>query len=414
MTATHSLPPLRWTLTAAVLLLGLACWAAVGLMAQIEGERGVPPIASNSDFEVKGVKVNATGKTSEEARINGWRQAQRLGWAKLWRESKLRGDAPKLDDARLDAMVSAIVVESEQIGPRRYIATLGVLFDRARAGQLLGLGGPRRQSAPLLVIPIMWSGGSPQVFENRTPWQRAWARYRTADSAIDYVRPSGAGGESLLVNAGQAGRRDRIWWRLILDQFGAADVVMPVAEIERQWPGGPVKGTFIARFGPDSRELGRFTMEIGDSDELDAMLDRAIQRLDRIYTRALNLGQLTPDRSLIIETPADDTEEELEDGLSEGDTLETGPTTPAAGQITVSVQYETPDSGSVASGEGALRGIPGVVSANTQSLAIGGLSVMRVQFDGDIDALRLALQARGWEVTQGAGVLRIRRLPPAQ
>ena len=40
-------------------------------------------------------------------------------------------------------MVSAIVVEQERLGPRRYIATLGVIFDRARAGGLLGGEGER-------------------------------------------------------------------------------------------------------------------------------------------------------------------------------------------------------------------------------------------------------------------------------
>ncbi|MCP5810208.1 hypothetical protein NL321_29090, partial [Klebsiella pneumoniae] len=84
----------------------------------------------------------------------------------------------------------------EMIGPRRYIARLGVLFDRARAGQILGVSGARLRSAPLLVIPVTYQGGAATVFERRTDWQRAWARFRTADSAIDYVRPNGAGIDS--------------------------------------------------------------------------------------------------------------------------------------------------------------------------------------------------------------------------
>ena len=34
---------------------------------------------------------------------------------------------------------------------------------------------------------------------------------------------------------------------------------MPLARIERQWPGGPVKGTFTARYGPDNRFLGEYS-----------------------------------------------------------------------------------------------------------------------------------------------------------
>src|SRR3546814_17205966 len=58
---------------------------------------------------------------------------------------------PALGDSALQGMVSGIVVEKEQIGPNRYIASLGVLFDRARTGQLLGVRASAVRSPPLLV-----------------------------------------------------------------------------------------------------------------------------------------------------------------------------------------------------------------------------------------------------------------------
>lgn len=163
--------------------------------AQIEGpKRGIPPIASNGDFEVTNVMVNTTGKNAEEARRAGWEEAQRKAWSMLWAKTH-GGTGSTLADGTLDGIVSAIIVEEEQIGPRRYIAKLGVSFDRARAGQLLGVKGVGRKSAPLLVIPVMYSNGAPYVFERQTPWQAAWAKFRTADSMVDYVRPFGGGGE---------------------------------------------------------------------------------------------------------------------------------------------------------------------------------------------------------------------------
>lgn len=408
-----TLRPVRLGLIA--LLLPLLAVGGVVVYAQIEGNRAIAPVASGGDFEVSGVLVNTSGDTSMEARQAGWREAQRKGWAKLWRETK-GGAAPALSDSALDAIVSAIVVEEEQIGPRRYVASLGVLFDRARAGQIMGVRGRSLRSAPMLVAPLMWSGGSPQVFESRSPWQAAWARYRTADSAIDYVRPTGGGADSLLLNAAQTGRRSRTWWRLILDQFGAADVITPVANIQRQWPGGPVVGTFAARFGPDNRLIGRFTLRTSSSAGLDKMLDEAILRLDALYTSALRSGRLTPDSTLIIEAPEEISEELLEEELEEepSDAAATGSDPqPIASQQTIAVQFDTPDAGAVGAGERSLRAIPGVQSASTSSLALGGTSVMRVVFAGDIDALRGALQARGWRVQQGAGVLRISRAQAA-
>jgi hypothetical protein len=391
----------------AILLLGIMLALAAITYAQIEGDRGIPPIASGGDFEVSGVKVDASGKNAQEARSNAWRDAQRKGWQKLWSQTNRSGAAPKLSDSALDGIVSAIVVENEQIGPRRYIGTLGVLFDRARAGELLGVSGSVLRSAPMLVIPVYISGGAAQTFENRTPWQAAWARYRTSESIVDYIRPHGSGADSLLVNAAQSGRRSRTWWRLILDQFGAADVVVPVAQIERQYPGGPITGRFAARFGPDSRLLGTFALRASNSDGLPAMLDEAIKRLDRIYAGAVRSGQLRPDSSLIIEKPAEIVAEVLEDTLAEDLPVEAGGLT--AGPAIISIQFETPDVAAVQAGERAVRGIPGVQSASTASLALGGTSVMQVNATIDIDALRGALEARGWRVQQGAGVLRITR-----
>lgn len=281
------------------------------VVAQIEGpKRGIAPIASSGDFEVTGVAVNISGKNAFDARQKGWEEAQRLAWAALWRKTH-GGAGSTLSDSTLDGIVAAIVVENEQIGPRRYVAKLSVLFDRARAGQLLGVSGVTIKSAPLLLLPVTYSAGAPTVFEQRTSWQRSWAKFRTAESRIDYVRPSGAGGESLLLNAGQMDRRSRIWWRTILDQFGAADVIIPIARIERQWPGGPVIGRFSARYGPDNKFLGSFTLKTSSSAGIPAMMDQAVVRMDQLFQSALGAGTLRADASLVLE-PEVVEEEELE------------------------------------------------------------------------------------------------------
>jgi hypothetical protein len=407
-------------------LLALAAFVAVAvrLFAQVEGERGIAPVASNGDFEVGGVLVETTGDTAEEARLKGWKEAQKLAWEKLWIETGHSGKVPALAEGTLDSMVSAVVIENEQMGPRRYIARLGVIFDRARAGEILGMSGERSRSAPLLIVPVTYSGGAGTLYEVRTPWQRAWAEFQTANSAIDYVRPNGAGGESLLLTAGQIERRSRTWWRNILDQFGAADVIMPLARLERQYPGGPVKGIFTARYGPDNRFLGSFALTALNPQGVPAMLNQAIRRLDRIYAGALAAGMLSPDPTL-NQQPA------LDQALIEKilGTIEARPTaapppprpsatdTPAAGPTpinsptaitTITVQFATPDAAAVDAGVASVRGTPGVQGAGVTSIAIGGTSVMRVTFIGDADLLRAALQARGWQVSQAGGGLSIR------
>ncbi len=279
------------------------------VLAQIEGpKRGIAPLASTGDFEVDGIAVNVTGDNAQEARQKGWEEAQRQAWGILW--GRTHGGAKgSLSDGTLDGIVSAIVVEEEQIGPHRYVAKLGVLFDRARAGQLLGVKGIANRSAPLLIIPVTYSAGAATVFEQQTPWQRAWATFKTADSRIDYVRPSGAGSESLLLNAGQIDRRSRNWWRIILDQFGAADVIMPIVRLERQWPGGPITGEFTARYGPDNKFLGSFTLRAANTAGLPAMMNDGVKKIDELFQTALAGGRLRADSSLVLERQVVEDEE---------------------------------------------------------------------------------------------------------
>jgi hypothetical protein len=386
--------------------------------AQIEGgDRGVAPLDSSGSFEVTGIEVDVAAKTAEAARLGGWRIAQRKGWAMLW--AKTHGGssgAPGLSDSALDSIVAGIVVDDEQIGPNRYVAKLGVLFDRARAGQILGISGAVSRSAPMLVVPVEWSGGTAQTFEVRTEWQKAWARFRAGASPIDYVRTSGTGPDPLLLNYGQTQRPGRVWWRALLDQYGAADVLVPQVRLERLWPGGPVIGHFSARFGPDNREIASFNLRVESSDAIPAMFDEGVKRMDAAYAGALQSGMLRPDPSLVFEQPIDpdslitnETDAQPTEGPDEADNT----TTPAAEATAITVQFDTPDVGSVTSTENAVKGVPGVESATTTSLALGGVSVMRVSFKGEIGALRLALSARGFRVDEGAGALRIRRSAPA-
>jgi len=398
------------------ILVALAASLSVGgaVDAQLEGaDRGIPPIDSASTFEVTGVRVDVVAANAEKAREEGWREAQQRGWKALWAKTNGRplSEAPALTDAALNGMVSAIVVEDEQIGPKRYIATLGVLFDRARTGQLLGVGGVVRRSAPMLVIPVMLTGSSYQSFESRNAWQAAWARFRTGGSPVDYVRPTGSGIDPLLLNVMQTRRPGRGWWRMLLDQYGAADVIVPEVHLRRLYPGGPAIGTFTARHGPDNRVIGQFTLRVENSAALPKLLDEGVRRLDLLYAQALEAGELAPDPSLAVPEapPVEETAPELPQAVPAATPTPATPMPGAAALASVTIQVATPDAGAVSAAELAVSRVPGVASALTTSLALGGTSVMRVTYAGDPAALAAALQAQGWQVSGSGANLRISR-----
>lgn len=427
-----SLPPIsrppqrgRDLLFAGLAVLGILLCAAA-LLAQVGGDRGIAPVAVTTDIEVGGIQVNVRGDSPEAARVAGWREAQQLAWKKI--------GGPDLPDSQLESLVSAIIIEEERIGPRRYIATLGVIFDRQRAGRLLGEAGQLAKSPPMLVIPVTLAAGTATTFETRNAWQRAWAEFQPGSSRIDYVRPSGAGGQSLLINYGQAERRSRYWWRNILDQFSASGVVIPMVRLNHLFPGGPVEGEFTARFGPDNRYLDSFRLQVDRPEQLPAMLAQAVRRFDQIFTQAFDAGVLGVDPTLALQGG------EIDPGLRRlmeiGEQLRAAerqrniaaeaaqpaatpaatptpaapapPPEPAVVSV-VTVQFATPDAGSVDAILGAVRSIPQVRSATTRSLALGGTSAMTVQFTGNPNALIDALRERGFTVQQGGSVLTISR-----
>ena len=386
--------------------------AGAGLVrAQLDGaERGIPPIDSTSNLEVTGIEVDVSAEDAERARVEGWRRAQAEGWKMLWSRTTSRppAQAPRLSDSVLNSIVSGVIIEHEQIGPTRYIARLGILFDRARTGQMLGVQGLVRRSAPMLVVPVMKTGSTAYSFEFQNRWQRAWAEFRTASSPVDYVRTSGSGIDPLLLNAAQAGRRGRGWWRMILDQYGAADILVPEVELRRLYPGGPALGVFTARFGPDGEALGRFTLRAANSAEVPRMMAEGVRRLDAIYTQALDAGRLLPDESLVIIEP--EIERVVEEAALEIETPQEVAPIAAPAAATYNIQVETPDPAAVQSAEISVSRVDGVTSAITTSLALGGTSILRVTYNGDIAALQASLQAQGWQVqAAGGNTLRITR-----
>lgn len=395
--------PLFATLAGSALLLV----GGGALLAQ--DESGAPPVDSGGSYEISGVNVDVSAKTAEDARYGGWRLARRKAWAQL--SKQLTGAATQVPDSTLDSVASGIVIQDEQIAPTRYIARLGVMFDRGRAGALLGVATSSARSQPMLVIPVQWSAGVGTVFENRSDWQTAWARYRAGGSAIDYVRPAGTGPDSMLLNVGQTGRPGRGWWRSILDEYGASDVLIPTVRLYRQYPGGPVIGVFQARHGPDNELLGSFTLRVGSSAGLPQLLDAGVKRIDDLYQTALRIGALTRDPSL---SPPPTPAAPVSEVVTPTNSLDDIAADLAAQQATtaaVTIQFDTPSAGAVSATEAAVRGIPGVRSAQTTSLALGGVSLMRVTYDGDPDVLRTSLESRGFQVFGSGATLRIRRAP---
>jgi hypothetical protein len=389
----------------AVLLVLLIAVAGLSgaVYAQLEtGDRGILPRDSSGTLEIGGIHVDVGGANAQAARYAGWRIAQRQGFRALY--AKMHNvpvnQAPNLPDSTLDEIVSSINVEREQIGPNRYIADLGILFDRARAAQFLGVeGGEVQRSVPMLLIPVTVSGGAATTVELKNAWQRAWAEFRTSQSPIDYVRVSGLGVDPLLVNAAQTDRPGRSWWRNVIDLYGAADILIAEVQLHRLYPGGPAQARFIARHGPDNEIVGGFSLDAPNSDAIPAMMATGVQRMDQLFGDALAAGRLQRDSSL--DQPPPPTLPEL---------VEEKPVAAASsGPNAYQVQINSVGDVNIYNFAMAhLRTLPGVESASPQLINPTGTSYVLVGYRGDISQLAAALGGRGWTVEASGTVVRMR------
>lgn len=391
-----------------LMLLVAVVGIGAALYAQLEtSDRGILPLDSSNTLEIGGIHVDVGGPDARSARYTGWRVAQRQGFRMLWAKMHNApvGQAPSLPDGTLDQIVSSINVEREQIGPNRYIADLGVQFDRSRAAPFLGVEGVQvERSAPMLLIPVIVSGGTATTVELRNAWQRSWAQFRTSQSPIDYIRISGMGADPLLINAAQTSRPGRGWWRSLLEMYGASDILVAEVQLQRLYPGGPARGRFIARHGPDNEIVGGFTLTAKNGDGIPAMLAEGAQRIDALYAQALAAGRLTRDPSLNMPPPP---------------VLPTLPEVKAAPveQVTaIQVQVTGKNVNFYNFAMAHLRTIGGVQSATPQQINPGGTSYILVQYKGAVGQLAAALAERGWLVETGPTVVRIRSgsdKPPA-
>lgn len=186
--------------------------------------------------------------------------------------------------------------------------------------------------------------------------------------------------------------------------YGATDILVAEVQLQRLYPGGPARGRFIARHGPDNEIVGGFTLTAANGDGIPAMLAQGAQRIDQLYAQALAAGQLVRDSSLNLPPPPVMPE------------LPQTKVAPVNQFTAIQIQVSGNNVNFYNFAMAHLRTMPGVQSATPQQINPGGTSYILVQFKGPISQLAAALGARGWIVETGPTVIKIRSSsdkPPA-
>jgi hypothetical protein len=379
---------------------------ALSLLAPAQAQQGEG--TSGGAYAIAGIAVDVSAATPQAARNAAFRIAQRKAWPLLW--SRLTGGpvaaAPRLTDGQLDSIVAGIESQGEKFSQTRYIATLGVVFDRSRSAEFFGGASGALQSPPMLLLPMLSDGGARTLFQAKTPWRAAWQRFRENVTPIDYILAAGSAGDNVLLTNWQVKRPDRPSWRNILNRFDTVDVLTAEARLVRSFPGGPITATFIARHGPDATELGRATLTAADDEGLDALLDAGVRKVDEIYSAALQSGRLQSEPDLTADLAPIVANAPFIGGI------ETSAAAVAGAVVgNIDALMVTPDAATATSLEALLRGTPGVTAVTITSLSLGGTSRVLISHASPRDALAFELDQRGLRLVteDGATIVRRRR-----
>ena len=242
------------------------------------------------------------------ARYAGWRIAQRQGFKALW--AKMHNapiaQAPNLAGRRRSTRSSARSTSSASRSAPTATSRISACCSTAAAPrQFLGVeGGEVEHSAPMLLIPVMVSGGTATSVELRNAWQRAWAQFRTV-AEPDRLCPGQRHGRRSAADQRGADARARAAAGGATCSTCTARPTSwsPKSSCSGSIPGGPARARFIARHGPDDEIIGGFTLTAPNSDGIPAMMAEGAQRMDQLFAQALAAGRLTRDSSLDLPPP---------------------------------------------------------------------------------------------------------------
>lgn len=339
-------------------------------------------------FSVQGVAVDVLASDATRAREVGFVEAQRRAWRQLWVRltGKPESSAPQPGDWKLSKMVAGIDVDSERFSSRRYIARLTVDFDpipvRAFIGQM-GIGPGGKKSYPILLLPVVKDGGALAGVDPTSGWFQAWTTFGDMRSAIDYVRATGTTGDTVFLNPHRGGRQNLDLLRLALMRYGAEDLAVAEAKLDRRYPGGPVVGDFRIYFGPSRVLIGQARLVASNPAEVGSMLDQAVAQLDQAMNKAYDAGKLK--KTKVIDFSQ----------ITASAPVEPEPTIGVQSFRGIDVLVETPNSSGWAALEQRLRAIPSVNGLTLTALSLGGTSQVRISYGTSLDWLRYDLDQAG-------------------
>jgi len=199
-----------------------------------------PQTAKADAFTVADVTIDVTAQAASQAREQALGEGEVLAFNLLMRRLTEQLDherLPQLSAEAITALVRDFSLNDERISNVRYIARMTVRFRSADVRDLLlayDIPFAETKSKPVMVIPILDTGGGPELWTNTNAWRFAWADWLTqaeAGGLVPFVLPLGdlADLATLDVTAARAGDAARL--RTLAQRYGATESLI----VQARW-----------------------------------------------------------------------------------------------------------------------------------------------------------------------------------
>lgn len=324
-------------------------------------------------FRVTGVSIDATAQSAATARTQAVATGQKKALDVLLKRLTIRSDwgsLPQIDEATAQGYVSSFQVVGEKSSSTRYLAKLTVSFNRQAVGSLLrqsGLHFADTQARPTVLLTAQRSATGLVLWDETSPWRKAWSRVDTANSLTPLIMALGDIEDitSLPVRAVEAG--DLAAFNALAGRYGTNRVLLAQAEF------GPDGTSIKARYalytkGRSSPRRWSQTTMAREGESKVALSKRAAYR---------NISRMEADwksRSII--------------------------TSDERSEVTAAVSYETLN-GWVAI-QKRLKKVPAIQTLNILAVSTGG-ALVDLEFAGTPQSLNVALAEQDLSLTDVNG-----------
>ena len=226
-------------------------------------------------YTVSNVAVDATSQSAVQARDIARADGERRAFLTLLQRLTLQQDwsrLPKVSDADLFDLVQDFEVDSERSSTVRYLATLTFRFRPEAVRRLLrdqGIPFTETRSKPLVVLPVLTTGGGSLLWDDPNPWRAAWTKLVVQGGLVPMQVPLGELADVQAIDADQAVKGDKDALAAIGRRYGDDDVLMTQATLSGSGDQRVVQTT-TARYGAgfsDQTWVGSVTANAGESDD---------------------------------------------------------------------------------------------------------------------------------------------------